>query len=118
MSAQDRAGEEELALVEAKYAGERRDRQVALARDAFEFWLADRRQRGARRLAAADGYLRSAGHTGLVSAGIHAAAALVWPGSIRHVNAHRAARVDPQWAAEAERWLGPLRTGGGPVLVP
>jgi hypothetical protein len=88
-----------------------------LGRDAFEFWLADRRQRGHRRLAAADAYVRSAGHTGALSAGVHAAAALLWPGSIRHVNARRAARVDPRWAAEAERWLAPLRTGTAPVLA-
>ena len=117
MSARDRNGEAELRTVEEKYARDREARGVALNREAFAFWLADRRQRGHRRLAAADGYLRSAGHTGAVSACLHAAAALVWPGSIRHVSAVRGARVDEGWAAEAEAWLGPLRSPTGAALA-
>ena len=79
---------------------------MALATEAFAFGLADRRQRGHRRLAAAAAYLRSAGHTGAVSACRHAAAALVWPGSIRHLSARRGARVDARWAAQAEAGWG------------
>jgi glycosyltransferase involved in cell wall biosynthesis len=117
MSARDRTGEAELRTVEAKYARERQERGVVLDADAFAFWLADRRQRGHRRLAAADGYLRSAGHTGGVSACLHAAAALTWPGSIRLVSARRGARVDPRWVADAETWLAPLRSATGPAAV-
>jgi glycosyltransferase involved in cell wall biosynthesis len=110
MSARNRNGEDELRIVEAKYACERRERGVALARQAFDFWLADSRQRGGRRLAAADAYVRSVGYTAPLNAALHAAAALVWPGSLRHVSARRAARTDPRWVAEAETWLAPLRT--------
>jgi glycosyltransferase involved in cell wall biosynthesis len=110
MSAQDRTGEAELRIVEAKYAREREERGVVLATEAFAFWLADRRQRGHRRLAAAGSFLRSAGYAGTVSACLHAAAALVWPDSIRHMNARRGTRVDPHWVAQAEGWLAPLRS--------
>lgn len=117
MSSLDRSGEEELGIVEAKYAPERGERDIALATEAFGFWLADRRQRGNRRLAAAGGYLRSAGHTGPVRAGLHAAAAVVWPGSIRYLTARRAARADRRWMADAEDWLEPLRTDGRRFLA-
>jgi len=117
MSARDRNGEDELRTLEAKYARDREARGVDLDRAAFAFWLADRRQRGHRRLAAADGYLRSAGRTGTVSACLHATAALVWPGSIRHVTTRRATRMTGGWVDEAEAWLRPLRAPAGPVLA-
>ena len=116
MSARDRTGEHELRLMEVKYARERAERHVVLATEAFEFWLADCRQRGRRRVAAAGAYLRSAGYIAPLNTVLHAAAALVWPGSIDHVGTRRAARADPRWVAGAEAWLASLRDVGWPEL--
>ena len=117
MSCQVGTVEEELAAMEAKYDGERRAEGVLFQRGAFEFWLADRRQRSNRRGAAAVGYLRSAGYTGPVNAAAHAVIAMAWPGAMRHYNARRARQVDGRWLREAEDWLGALPTLPPPSIA-
>jgi glycosyltransferase involved in cell wall biosynthesis len=101
----------ELEHVAAKHARARAERGLAFAWDRWLVWAAAMHRRAGRRRDPAAIYARLALQRRRPSLLAKAALAAVWPGWIRIRDRLAARDVPPEWAAEAERWLEPLRGG-------
>jgi glycosyltransferase involved in cell wall biosynthesis len=97
----------------AKHAAARAARQVAFDEGNWRRYVAEMHLRAGRRLPAATEYALAA-RRGRVRAWRLAMASLAAPAwARRRLTARRRAHASPAWAAEAEGWLGPLRTAAG-----
>jgi glycosyltransferase involved in cell wall biosynthesis len=101
----------ELAHIRAKHAGLRAGRGLGdVDDDLWIEWIADVQRRSGRRLEPALVYGRLGlrkRRPGLVARG---AAVAVWPGWVRYRDQRRCRSIPSDWLAEAESWLGPVRT--------
>jgi len=110
MSAHTPRFNRDVALIDAKYANDRRERKVRLNRALLEGAQADLELRAGRRWSAAWHFLGQVARGGGPRFVTHATASALKP---ELVSRRRVARyrdsVPPGWIGEAERWLTPLR---------
>jgi glycosyltransferase involved in cell wall biosynthesis len=107
MSSTSNSVDREFQLFEEKHRQQRSISGVDVMPEALQGWIAVRRQRSGRRFAAAISFLRAGAHERPARASAHAALALAWPGSIRHLDARRRRMIDGDALASVDHWLPP-----------
>ncbi len=100
---------EELRRIEDKTAAARLESGIEIDRDQWEAWLADMSRRGGARARPALSYARLALRARRPYFALRAASVALRPGWVERQDAKRRALLDPEWRAQAEEWLGPLR---------
>jgi glycosyltransferase involved in cell wall biosynthesis len=113
MSSRGDGFENELHTVDSKHASTRSEWGVALNHKAVQGWNTAMHLLAGHRLHAARAYLwllcRHRDGKSLLRAGL----ALLWPGAMIERSDRRSlSPVPPDWLAEAEAWLAPLRAAG------
>jgi glycosyltransferase involved in cell wall biosynthesis len=100
---------EELRRIEDKTAAARLESGIEVDRDRWELWLADMSRRGGARLRPALTYVRLALRSRHPYLALRGASIALRPGWVERQDAKRRAVLDPDWRAQAEEWLGPMR---------